>query len=276
MKLAFVDLDYTVIVNPFWPGVFPHFARHVGSRSPSRPSEQEVLDDLMARSKALSLAWDVGANDWDRLMRESAAAFGASWSQPVATLVEQYRGLAAEVPGAREMLTALRAAGWSCVAASAGYRRFQLPSLAHLGLLDCFDALRFADDTGMLKRRLAFYGTIAPEVTHVACIGDSYVDDCLYPAHFGFTTIWFTGARLSSPVRCGSAPHAHVEDLAGVADALDAVAASSTPGHRMRGGSACPACGGPGAAAQPCSLCRCLASRHGDHWDGDRLPDRPR
>ena len=119
------------------------------------------------------------------------------------------------------------AGGWTCVAASAGYRRFQLPSLAHLGLLDCFDGLRFADDAGTLKRRLAFYGPIAPEVTHVACIGDSYVDDCLYPAQFGFATAWFTGARRSAPLRCGSAPLAHVERLDGVAGVLGTVAAGT-------------------------------------------------
>ena len=274
MKLAFVDLDYTVFVNPFWPGVFPHFARHVAARSLSQPSEQAVIDDLMTRSKALSVAGDVGANDWDTLMRASAGAFGASWSQPVAGLVERYRDLAVAVPGAREMLAALRAAGWSCVAASAGYRRFQLPTLAHLGLLQCFDGLRFADDAGMLKRRRPFYGAIGPDVTHVACIGDSYVDDCLYPVHFGFATVWFTGARRSSPLRCGSAPHARVEDLASVIGVLDGVAASSTLAYRVPRGSVCPACGGPGAAAEPCSLCRCLASRHGGHWDGDRVPDR--
>ena len=161
MKLAFVDLDYTVLVNPFWPAVFPHFARHVGvavAVDAVRAGRRST--DLMARSKALSLAGDVGANDWDRLMRECAVGFGATWSEPVAALVERYRGFAVEVPGAREMLAALRAAGWTCVAASAGYRRFQLPSLAHLGLLHCFDGLRFADDAGTLKRRLAFYGAI--------------------------------------------------------------------------------------------------------------------
>jgi FMN phosphatase YigB (HAD superfamily) len=274
MKLAFVDLDYTVLVNPFWPAVFPHFARHVGSRSPSAPSEEAVIDDLMARSKALSVAGDVGAYDWDRLMSACAAGFATAWSEPVAGLVERYTGFASEVPGARAMLAALRAGGWTCVAASAGYRRFQLPSLAHLGLLDCFDGLRFADDAGTLKRRLAFYGAIAPEATHVACVGDSYVDDCLYPAHFGFATVWFTGARRSAPLRCGSAPLAHVEHLDAVAGVLGAVAASSTWRYRAPLAPACPACGGPGAGSAPCSLCRCLAS--GERWHADRPPDRRR
>jgi FMN phosphatase YigB (HAD superfamily) len=274
MKLAFVDLDYTVLVNPFWPAVFPHFARHVRTRSPSAPSEDAVIDDLMVRSKGLSVAGDVGANDWDRLMGECAAGFQTAWSEPVAGLVERYAGFASEVPGAREMLAALRAGGWTCVAASAGCRRFQLPSLAHLGLLGCFDGLRFADDAGTLKRRLAFYGAIVPEVTHVACIGDSYVDDCLYPAHFGFATVWFTGARRSAPLRCGSDPLAHVEHLDGVAGVLADVAAAGTWRYRPPAGAACPACGGPGAGSTPCSLCRCVASRHCEHSDGDRPPDR--
>lgn len=38
MKLAFVDLDYTVLVNPFWRGVFARFARHVASHAPTRPA----------------------------------------------------------------------------------------------------------------------------------------------------------------------------------------------------------------------------------------------
>jgi FMN phosphatase YigB (HAD superfamily) len=275
VKLAFVDLDYTVLVNPFWPAVFPHFARHVAARSPSEPSEPSVIDDLMARSKALSLRRDVAANDWDRLMGECAAAAGVAWCEPVAELVERYRSFAREVPGARAMLADLRAAGWTCVAASAGYRRFQLPSLAHLGLLDCFDGLRFADDAGTLKRRLGFYGAIAPEVTHVACVGDSYVDDCLYPAHFGFATVWFTGARPSAPLRCGRRPSARVERLDDVAGALREVAASSSACYRMPPSPACPTCDGPGGeSGGPCSLCRCLASRYAEQWDGDRPPDR--
>jgi FMN phosphatase YigB (HAD superfamily) len=270
VKLVFVDLDYTVLVNPFWPGVFPHFARHVAAASAARPSEQAVVDDLMARSKVRSLAGDVGANDWDALMGECAAGFGTAWSQPVAALVERYCHLAREVQGAREMLGALRAAGWTCVAASAGLRRFQLPTLAHLGLLGCFDELRFADDAGRLKRHVAFYGEIPAHVTRVACIGDSYVEDCLYPARFGFAAIWFTGARASSPVCCGRGPDAHVDRLERVPAVLDAIAT----GYRAPRRPACPSCGGPGTASKPCALCRCLAARSGEPRDGDRPPDR--
>jgi FMN phosphatase YigB (HAD superfamily) len=275
VKIAFVDLDYTVLVNPMWPGVFPHFARHVAAASRRRPAEDEVLDALVARSRALSVRHDVGANDWDRLMGETAAAYEAPWTEPVAALVEHYRCLATVVPGAHEMLATLRASGWTCIAASAGYRRFQLPSLRHLGLLHCFDALRFADDVGSLKRRLAFYDGLGHDAaTHVACIGDSYVDDCLYPARFGFATIWFTGARRSQAVACGRSPGAHVQRLDRVADALAAVESAGAAGARAPGGVACSSCGGPGASAGPCALCRCLA-RH-ELWDGDRVPDRPR
>ena len=267
MKIAFVDLDYTVIVNPMWPAVFPRFARDVASSAAGRPREQAVIADLMARSKRLSVVHDVRANDWDLLMRETAAAFGVAWSEPVAGLVEQHRGSALVVPGAHGMLAALRADGWTCVAASAGYRRFQLPSLRHLDLHDRFDRLVFADDSGSLKRRRAFYGAIPAEATHVACVGDSYVDDCLYPSRFGFTAIWFTGARRSSPNRCGQAPFAHVEHLDRVAEALGAVARSDALRYRPPAGGACPACGGPSSSAGPCSLCRCL--REGHLWDGD-------
>jgi hypothetical protein len=88
MKLAFVDLDYTVLVNPMWPAVFPHFARHVASTSRLRPTEHEVLDDLMARSRALSRRHDVVTNDWDRLTGETAVAFEVDWTEPVAGLVD--------------------------------------------------------------------------------------------------------------------------------------------------------------------------------------------
>jgi FMN phosphatase YigB (HAD superfamily) len=274
MKVAFVDLDYTVLVNPMWPAVFPHFARHVASASPRRPIEREVVDHLMARSRALSRRHDPAANDWDRLTGETAAAFEVGWTEPVAGLVERYRDCASVVPGAHEMLATLRANGWTCVASSAGYRRFQLPSLRHLELLASFDAMTFADDVGSLKRRLSFYDAIGHDAaTHVACIGDSYVDDCLYPAWFGFAAIWFTGARRSEPVACGGAPHAHVDRLDRVADTLEAVADSGARRTRATGGAACPSCGGPGGSPAPCALCRCLALQ--DVWDGDGPPDRP-
>jgi len=270
MKLAFVDLDYTVFVNPFWPAVFPHFARHVAGRAPSRPSAEAVVDDLMRRSKALSLRGEVAANDWDRLMRDCAAGFGVAWEQPVDALVERYRGHASAVPGAYEMLAALRRAGWSCVAASAGLRRYQLTTLRHLALLDCFDRLVFADDTGAPKGRRAFYGAIPGDVTHVASIGDSYVEDCLYPARFGFTAIWFTGARQSPRISYGVAPHAHVDHLDRVADALAAVAVSYKPPTGMP----CPVCGGPASGPGPCPLCRCVARMRDELWDGHDAPDR--
>ncbi len=276
MKLAFVDLDYTVLVNPFWPAVFPHYARHVAARSPSRPSAEAVVDDLMQRSRALALAHDVAATDWDRLMGEGAAGFGVAWSEPVAALVERHREHARTIDGAHEMLAALRRAGWTCVAASAGHRRFQLPSLRHLGLLTCFDRLLFADDAGTPKGRRAFYGSIPEAVTHVASIGDSYVDDCLYPQHFGFAAIWFTGARRSRAIGCGPAPYARVERLEDVADALGAATQPDGRGYRALAGTACPDCGGPGSRDETCALCRCVARSLSEYWEGGRPPDRTR
>ncbi|MDX6682602.1 MAG: putative hydrolase of the superfamily [Solirubrobacteraceae bacterium] len=274
MKLAFVDLDYTVLVNPFWPAVFPYFARHVAAQSPSLPTAEAVIEDLMRRSRALVRGGDVAATDWDRLMSEGAAGFDVTWSEPVVALVEQHRDHARTIDGAHDMLAALRRAGWTCVAASAGYRRFQLPSLRHLGLLDCFDGLRFADDAGTPKSHLAFYGSIPKTVTHVASIGDSYVEDCLYPARFGFTAIWFTGARRSQPIGCGSAPHAHVQRLEHVADALRAATPTRGWSYRAPAGVPCPECGGPGSHDEACALCRCVAHGRHEAWDGSWPPDR--
>lgn len=268
MRIAFVDLDYTVQVNPFWPGVFPHFARRVAAAASSRPTERAVIEDLMRRSKAIGLAGDIGANDWDGLTHACAAGFGVAWSEPVASLVERYRDHAFAVPGAHEMLAALRDGGWTCVAASAGHRRFQLPTLRHLGLIDGFDRMVFADDAGAPKGRRRFYGVIPAEATHVASIGDSYQDDCLYPTHFGFAAVWFSGARRSDALRCGRRPHAHVDRLEGVAPALDAIARSRALAYNPpHGPTTCPTCEGPGDDAKPCSLCRCLARDRHERWD---------
>jgi FMN phosphatase YigB (HAD superfamily) len=257
MRLAFIDLDHTVMVNPFWPAVFPHFAQYVANRSPLRPSEQQVIDELMTRSSALSAQQDVRANDWDARTRECAAAFGVPFDEPVAALVERYVSSASVVDGARDMLAALRAAGWTCVAASAGFRRFQIPPLRHLGLLGCFDALRFADEVGSLKRRRAFYGAIPADITHVASIGDAYVDDCLYPAWFGFVAVWFTGVERSGQLDCDIRPFAEVERLESVPDVLRRAVASPHLRYRAPAGPACPVCGGPGDGSPRCRLCRC-------------------
>jgi hypothetical protein len=112
----------------------------------------------MRRSRALTLAHDPAATDWDRLMRETGSGFGAAWSEPVVGLVERYVDRTSVVPGAHALLAGLRGAGWTCVGASAGCRRFQLPALRHLELLDAFDRVLFADDVPSVKRRRAFYG----------------------------------------------------------------------------------------------------------------------
>ena len=51
VKLAFVDLDYTVLVNPFWRGVFARFAQHVASHAPTRPAAHAPLACADARPR---------------------------------------------------------------------------------------------------------------------------------------------------------------------------------------------------------------------------------
>jgi hypothetical protein len=92
----------------------------------------------------------------------------------------------------------------------------------------------------------------------VAVIGDQYVDDGVYPAHFGFLSVWFTGVRRGASVNCGITPTAEVNDLAELSDLL-ASPLNAPQCRRASTGRACSNCQGPVAPGERCCfLCQCL------------------
>lgn len=254
-QVIFVDLDHTVMVNPFYGGVFPPLASQL-AESAGEPDVEAVRQRLISRSLELLEERTIRANDWEAIAADVAAEIGGAWDGSVVDLVEASLEHARAVPGAREALDACRAQGWEVIAASQGFRRYQEPVLAHLGLTECFDARLYTDDVGSLKRSLRFYAKRDADAERVVVLGDQFVDDGLYPRHFGMTSVLFTGVRRTATVEWPGAPHFELAHLAELAPVLREVSADPRFAYRRYAGPRCCSCLGPSAVnAERCDLC---------------------
>jgi FMN phosphatase YigB (HAD superfamily)/8-oxo-dGTP pyrophosphatase MutT (NUDIX family) len=273
MKTLFVDLDHTVMLNPFHGGVFPALGRAISAAAPSRPAPEAVQRRLIQRSLQLLNARTIAANDWDAIAREVAREHGAAWTGRVVEFVRQNLDHAQLVPGALDALDAARSRGWRVVAASQGFREYQTPVVEHLGLARLFDAELYTDDTRSLKRSTRFYGRGWHAAKRVVVIGDQFVDDYAYPEHFGMTAIWFTGVRTTRTLALVRPPRFHLGALEDLASTLDVIDADPTCAYRPIGPARCCACLGPAERhAQRCSLC--AVTDTGPPGDSDVLRKR--
>jgi FMN phosphatase YigB (HAD superfamily)/ADP-ribose pyrophosphatase YjhB (NUDIX family) len=255
-RVLFVDLDHTVMTNPFQEGVFPRLAAELAA-SAGRADVDAVRRRVIARSLELLDQRTIRANDWEAIARDVAAEIGGGWDGSVVELVHDSLDRAAVVSGAREALETCREQGWRVIAASQGFRRYQEPVLAHLDLTTCFDERLYTDDVGSLKRSLRFYGKRDEGASRVVVVGDHYVDDGLYPRHFGMTSVLFTGVRRTPSVEWSAVPHFELSELTDLRDVLGEVASDPRFAYDRYSGPRCSSCLGPSEEnAERCGLCR--------------------
>lgn len=255
-KILFVDLDHTVMTNPFQHGVFPALAAMLAESTGGEIDAERVRRLIIDRSFALLAERTIRANDWEAIATDVAAEIGGSWNGSVVDLVEANLDYAAAVPGAPEALEAASRLGWRVIAASQGFRRYQEPVLAHLGLADLFDERLYTDDVRSLKRSLRFYGRRDRSADRVVTIGDQFIDDGLYPRHFGMTSILFTGVRRTARLKGRAGPHFELSRLLALEGILREVAEDPDHAYRRYHGPRCSSCLGPSEVnAERCSLC---------------------
>jgi len=261
IKILFVDLDHTVMTNPFQQGVFPALAAELAESAGGGLDAERVRQLIIDRSFALLAERTIRANDWEAIASDVAAEIGASWSGSVVELVNANLNHAAIVPSAPEALEDARRLGWRMIAASQGFRRYQEPVLAHLGLTDLFDDRIYTDDVRSLKRSLRFYGRRDRGADRVVAIGDHFIDDGLYPRHFGMTSVLFTGVRRTDRLEWPAGPNFELSRLPLLADVLREVAEDSAYAYRRYHGPRCSSCLGPSEVnADRCSLCAVTAT----------------
>ncbi len=201
--VIFLDLDGTLMRNPFHSAVFPVVSAQL-SKKTGRPAAEIldlVRDENLARradrSVPPALAWD-----WDDIVQTVAGRLGVAFEGNLAELVAAHAGppdsaALDDAPGVLRRLAGPGERGTPprrLVAASLGLSKYQLPVLEALGLRRWLAGVLTPDLTGASKQERRFYGHWPDAASLCLMVGDLYEDDVV-PAHgFGFRTAWKVSA----------------------------------------------------------------------------------
>jgi FMN phosphatase YigB (HAD superfamily) len=195
--IIFIDLDNTVMINPFRSKIFPYVCKKISSQTDRNPLEiLNLIYEEHARRKADPTMVPRRVMDWDEIVKEVSIRLGTTWTIPLEKLVTRYAHFPyiRIIDNADKVLTKLALPGRRrIVAITNGLSKYQLPVLKSLGLLQHFDELLSPDKTNHLKSEKEFYITClvkqsSPLLSIV--VGDDYFDDVFYPKQFGFFSVW--------------------------------------------------------------------------------------
>lgn len=202
--VIFLDLDNTVMRNPFESAVFPRIARQMSDQGSVTPQQARdaINDEFFRRMAPDSHCPPALVFDWDDIVTTVAESLHIGGITPLHLLVEEY----AHAPyvqildAADRVLHEMRRPWRKLIAATNGLSKYQVPVLDALDLTCQFDGFLSPDTTGALKGWKAFYeGAMSPGACAVS-IGDSYAQDIVGPKELGMWTIWVrNGTTTFSP-----------------------------------------------------------------------------
>lgn len=191
-SVLFLDLDGTLMVNPFesavWPVIVGEIAKKTGL--PTSRIIQMIDDENEARQNDESVA-PVVAMDWDNITVTVAQRLGVSLSHNCTDLVRTYAATHSRLlDHAHDTLKALAAPHRALVVATKGLAKYQLPVMNALGLTPFFTSILTPDSHNALKKHRSFFGNWADCAPTRIMVGDMYWDDVYYPGQHGFKTLW--------------------------------------------------------------------------------------
>ncbi len=183
--ILFVDLDGTILVNPFLSAVFPYYEERLAPNL-----TREFLAEQRERL-ALPNADPVWVMDWDDICATVVQRHGWELPAPVHALVEEYSRppFISVLDEADTILRQIVQPKRKLVVASMGLSRYQMPVLRGLGLATLFDDFLMPDTTGVLKTDPRFYANYAGIDALKINLGDNLIDDVLHPQALGHKTI---------------------------------------------------------------------------------------
>lgn len=190
--VVFVDLDGTIMVNPFERAVWPALLGEIASKAaqPLTVVRAAVEAEYETRQSDPSYP-PLRAMDWDDIAQTVAARWGVTVEGRADALVRQHAASHSNtLPGAEAALRDLAAVHRALVVATKGLAKYQQPVLDALGLTALFSAVLTPDSHNGLKRDRRFFGQWPEQTRLQIMVGDRYDDDVLYPASHGFRTIW--------------------------------------------------------------------------------------
>lgn len=191
--VLFVDLDHTVLRGPLATAVVPFAVREMAEATERPPGTvHELLRAESRERRADPVCPLIRALDWGDIVRTVAARLRVRLSVDPDELARTCAGPPhSRVLGdAGNVLDRLAGPDRFLVAATRGLRKYQIPVLRRLGLLERFDAVLTPEDSGALKNRRAFYGRWPTRARLRVHAGDSYADDVAAPLRFGHRAVW--------------------------------------------------------------------------------------
>jgi FMN phosphatase YigB (HAD superfamily) len=191
-SVVFLDLDGTLMINPFDSAVWPVVVGEIAEKSGE--SFEDVLNLIVAENDARqnnSAVSAVMSMDWDDITETVAARLGVRLESSCEALVRECAATYSSVlDNAREVLQELNASHRALVVATKGLAKYQQPVLDALGLTPLFTAILTPDSHHALKKHAAFFGAWPSQTRLQIMVGDRYDDDVQGPSAHGFKTIW--------------------------------------------------------------------------------------
>lgn len=189
--VVFIDLDGTLIINPFERAVWPVVLGEIAAQSGQPP---EHIFELIAAENAARQADDrvppAQAMDWDDIARVVAGRLGVTLTASVEALVRQHAAQSSLLDAGDAALRELAAPHRALVVATKGLAKYQRPVLDALGLTPLFTDILTPDAHNGLKKHRAFFGDWPQRARLAVMVGDLYDDDVRYPGGHGFRTVW--------------------------------------------------------------------------------------
>ena len=213
--VLFIDLDGTLMTNPFesavWPAVVGELAQKTGLRS---SAILQMIDDENAARQRDDTVSPILAMDWDDITLTVARQMGVTLTANCTELVRAHAAShSALLDYALEALHELAAPHRALVVATKGLAKYQRPVMDALGLTPHFTDIITPDTHNGLKKHRHFFGDWPQRAQHAMMVGDLYDDDVMYPSGHGFKTIWKPRATLIPDELYHLNPFARAQDF---------------------------------------------------------------
>lgn len=191
--IIFIDLDATIMVNPFNSAIFPTIAKNISSQVDMRSDLiiQQIKEENAKRLKAPP-AYRPAAMDWDDIIDTVARRYNVVLDTNAEKLISDFlfEPYIKTLDNAESVLRVLAAPHRKLVVSSMGLSKYQVPVMKALGIYHLFDDYLMPDLTGYLKTDGDFYNKYRNNSNAICIsIGDHYIDDIICPKMLGFYTV---------------------------------------------------------------------------------------
>ena len=193
----FIDLDGTIMENPFLSAVFPYLTDALAPKLGMNADvlSSEFIVEQESRLRQPDVYSPTMTMDWDDIVETVIHRYGYELPRTVCELVSEYSRppYIYAIDDSPAVLRELKQASHRrLVVASNGLSKYQLPVMKALGLTPLFHDFLMPDLAGYLKTEEGFYRRYAAQEARglFISVGDNYTHDVICPKRFGFHAIY--------------------------------------------------------------------------------------